>query len=341
MARLEFGVPVQLDGQVWFLSIKGLTVQQDVIISLGSQNVNASRGEMKHSGLNAVWQLNADATIFHIDLGQIAQEDLLKVSINSRENAFVSWSLRSPAGVEYQIDGLGLGRGASLQILELRTLGPGLAEVVARNQIPGYEQDDSVDNRLPQLVREAQMVAKSFELGNGFDSVVGIVDTTASMREQLNNGTVHRVLEAIRGVSSSISNAPFSAFFAGIPLPAEIWPTTDIPSLAASYASRFDKSFIQIPPLLELVPEILSGVRDNSLVYVVSDCWFYISQRTISLLEAKKCQLVVVQLLESSSDFHQIRFSHPRVETRPLLGFSSQTPVTKVLQGLAAVDSLV
>lgn len=341
MARLEFGVPVQLDGQVWFLSLKGLSAQQDVIIRVGSRQVNASRGELKYSGLEAVWQLNGDGTVFHIDLGMLSVDETLSLSITSREESFLSWALRSPTGIEYQIDGLAIGRGETLQILELSASSEGSAQIVARNQAPGLAQSEAVDARLPLQVREAQSIAKSLSLGEGFESVVAIVDTTASMREQLQNGNVHRVLEAIRGVSSSITNSPFSTFFAGIPAPAEVWPSTDIPALASSYASRFEKSFIQIPPLLELVPDTLGKIKDSALVYVISDCWFYISSRTIQLLDEKNIQLVLVQLLESSSDFHPIRFSHPRVETRPLLGLGAQTSLARILQALGSEESLV
>lgn len=341
MARLEFGVPVQLDGQVWFLAFKGLSAQQDVIIRAGSRQVNASRGELKYSGLESVWQLNSDATVFHIDLGKLSGDEALSISVTSREESFLSWIIRNPTGVEYQIDGLGIGRGETLQILELMHKSEGGAHVVAHNQTPGLDQSESVDTRLPLLVREAQSIAKSLSLGQGFDSVVAVVDTTASMREQLLNGNVHRVLEAIRGVSSSVTNAPFSTFFAGIPLPAEVWPSTDIPSLAATYASRFEKSFIQIPPLLELIPDTLARIQGNTIVYVVSDCWFYISQRTLQLLEEKNCQLVIVQLLESSSDFHAISFSHPLVTTRPLLGVKSQTSLARILQALGSDSALV
>ncbi len=340
MARLEFGVPVPLDGQVWFLTLKGLSVQQDVLIHLGDRAINASSGQLKHSGIDSVWQLNADATIFHIDLNQVSQSEPVQFSIVARESAFVSWSLRNPLGAEYQIDGLEISRGAELEILELRKNSETGAEVIARNQLPSSEHDSAIDNRLPQLVRESQAIAKSLGLGSGFDSVVGIVDTTASMREQLNNGTLHKVLEAIRGISSSITMSPFQLFFAGIPTPAEVWTTTDIPSLATGYSSRFDKNYIQIPPLLELVPDTLAGVQENSLVYVVSDCWFYVSQRTIQLLETKGCQLVLVQLLETSSDYHKIKFSHAQVATRPLIGFTAQTPVPRVLQGLAVGEGL-
>ena len=247
MARLEFGVPVQLEGQVWFLSFKGLGLQQDVVFEIGGQRINASRGELKHSGLDSIWQLNADATIFHLDIAQLSQEQAIKVFIDARETTFVSWSLRNPLGVEYQIDGFAVSRGNGLEVLEIRQRSQDSLQLTAKNHLPGIEPESNQDSRLPLLVREAQVISKSLALGAGFQNVVAVVDTTASMREQLGNGTVHRVLEAIRGVASSISMAPFQLFFAGIPLAAEVWATTDIPSLAIGFSSRFAGTQLCVP----------------------------------------------------------------------------------------------
>jgi hypothetical protein len=155
------------------------------------------------------------------------------------------------------------------------------------------------------------------------------------MRSLLNDGSVYKVTEAIRGVSSSISLEPFNLTFCGVPQAVEIWPTSDLGSISMAQAAYFAKTFVHVPPLLELVPEVLLTVEEKSLVFVVTDCSFYISQKTLQLLEEKDCALVILKLLINENDDLPLRFSNSRVFVRNLIGVNATTTPVKILEAMA------
>lgn len=334
MARLEFDVPVRLQEQIWFLQFNGLGLQQDLLLTINRLEKNLSVEPDPGKESDFIWRMVGNEKIYHLDLSLIPKDAQHVVfSVRSRESSFVSWSMRNPGGPYYQSDGLTTERNKTTNVLEILRLKNGTFELAARNQLPQSVQD--IDKRVPGEIRDVHRAALNLRIADGYSEVAAIVDTTASMRTLLKDGTVNKVAEAIRGISSSISPEPFKLSFSGLADSLEVWPTTDIGSITRTQAAYFNDSFVHVPPLLELVPEILLSVEEKTLVFVISDSWFYISERTLQLLEKKNSTLVILKLLISELDDLQLNFSHPRVHVRNLVGVSATTPPVKILEAIA------
>ena len=334
MARLEFDVPVRLQEHIWFLQFNGLGLQQDLLLTVNGNESNLSASTEPAKDTDFIWRMAADEKIYHLDLSLIPK-DLKQVvfSVRSRESSFVSWSMRNPGGPAYQTDGLTTERNKTTNVLEIIRLNNGTFELAARNQLPQSVQD--IDKRVPGEIRDVHRAALNLRIAEGYSEIAAIVDTTASMRTLLKDGTVNKVAEAIRGISSSISPETFKLSFSGLNDSLEVWPTTDISGITMAQAAYFSNTFVHVPPLLELVPELLLTVEEKTLVFVITDSWFYISDRTLQLLEQKNCSLVILKLLNSELDDLQLNFSHPRVHVRNLVGVSATTAAVKILEAIA------
>jgi hypothetical protein len=334
MARLDYDVPVRLQESIWFLQFSGLDFQQDLVLTMNDQQINLSAKNKNSKETEFLWDMGTNSDTFHLDLRLIPNDvNQIVFSINSREAAFVSWSIRNPGGPDYQTDGIQTERHSVMNVLEIFRINDGTFELAARHQLPN--PDHEVDSRIPGQIRDVQRAALTLKIGDGFDEIAAIVDTTASMRTLLNDGSVYRVAEAIRGVSSSITMEPFNLTFCGVPQAVEVWPTSDLGTISLSQANYFAKNFVHVTPLLELVPEALTQVKDKTLLFVVTDCSFYISQRTIELLEEKKCSLSILKLLNNETDDLPLRFQHERVKFRNLIGVNATTTPVKILEAMA------
>lgn len=334
MARIEFDVPVSLQENIWFLQFNGLGLQQDLLLTYNGTERNLSNTSEPPRESDFIWGMVGNEEIYHLDLSLIpADSQHIVFSVRSRESSFVSWTMRNPGGSAYQSDGFTTERNKTTNVLELTRLNSGKFELAARNQMSRSVQD--IDNRIPGEIRDVHRAALNLRIADGYSEVAAIVDTTASMRTLLKDGTVYKVSEAIRGISSSLNPEPFKLTFSGLPDALEVWPTTDIASLTMAQVAYFNKNFVHVPPLLELVPDILLSVEPKTLVFVITDSWFYISERTIGLVESKDCFLMILKVLKSELDDMQLNFSHERVSVRNLVGVTATTPAVKILEAIA------
>lgn len=338
MTRVDVDAPFRLNQSSWTLVFNGLNVNQDLIICAGAESQVLSDPDADISKFPYLYFVPGNRLAFHIDLSQVPGHIAnFSFQIVARSDAFVSWSMRSPEGTHFDSEGLRVFRGSHLEVLEISRKENW--EIRSRKLEVGIEPTPLKGNkRLPSSLRELHRLAGNLFLAEGASSVAVVVDSSASMLKIQHHKNFHNLLEALRAISLSVTLNPLKLRFAGITEPLEIGPLDTVSAEIDRDVLKGQHEFREVEPMMSLVPSVVDEgrlLKPGGKLFCVSDTWFFMGKELAEALERLDLEIVLIKILDHESEDEPVRFQHPRVRVRTIIGLEHLDSPSQILRELA------
>lgn len=338
MTRVDVDAPFRLSQDSWTLVFNGLNVNQDLIISAGDESQVLSDPDADLSAFPYLFFVPGNRLAFHVDLSQVPGNTAnFSFQIIARNDAFVSWSMRSPEGTHFDSEGLRVFRGSHIEVLEISRSANW--EIRSRKSEVGIELTPLKGNkRLPNSLRELHRLAGNLLLAEGATNVAVVVDSSASMLKIQHHKNFHNLLEALRAISLAVSLSPLKIRFAGITEPIEIGPLDTISAEIDRDVLKGQHEFREVEPMMSLVPGVVEEgklLKPGGKLFCVSDTWFFMGKELAAALERLDLEIVLIKILDHESEDEPVRFQHPRVRIRTIIGLEHLDSPTQILRELA------
>lgn len=338
MTRVDLEAPFRLDDTSWTIYFNGLDVNQDLLLIAGPDSILVSDPDADTSRVPFFSLIPGKRLAFHVDLAKIpASVQRFSFQISARKEAFLDWSVRAPSGTHFDSEGLRVFSGSHLEVLEISR--NEIWEIKSRRVEVGVEPIPlSGNRRLPETIRELHRLAGNLMLAHGSTNVAAVVDSSASMLKIQQHPNFHVLIEAIRAISLTVTFRPLQIRFAGISENVGIGPLDDVSRTLEGKVIKDHDEFREVEPMMTLVPSALSDsnlIAPGGKLYCLSDTWFFMGKDLGDRLEELDISLVLVKILQNEQEDEPIRFSHPRVTMKTLIGLEQLENASTVLRNLA------
>lgn len=338
MTRISYDAPFRLLGSSWTLFINGLDVNQDLFFHSNSKRFLLSDPGANFDEVGFISPVAGKRLAFHIDLEKIPSSvTSFSFQVSARTQAHLDWYFRAPDGKHYDSEGILLLPGVDLEILDFRKSQEWLL-TSRRRDLKSSTSTPANNLRLPENLRQLHLLAGNLHLADEASEVAVVIDSSASMLKIQKDPSFLALIEALRAVSLTVSLRPLKIRVAGHPDQVELGPLDNAGASLARLISTDQDLYREIEPMMALVPRMVNDegfIRGNGKLFCVSDCWFYISQDFADLLETRGIELVLVKLLTEESGDEQVRFRHPRVSTKVIIGLDALRTPESFLRELA------
>jgi hypothetical protein len=253
--------------------------------------------------------------------------------LNTTSHGPFAWSvIGHTTDEEYQSDAITVGLNLSCYLLRLTRAGekweieniniPVLAGGVVG--IPMY--------LVAEEVRPAAQYAAFRNLAKGKKHFSALIDLTASMSPWLEVNAHMRCIEAVSAVAATVTRKYLSVSLNGL-VSVEVEPGSAGRALLTSEIKSLVSHNLVSKPLHSLIPELISKLEADSVLYVISDEVPAILPEAIAQLEAKQVTLNLI-LLGNDSVLPRIPWSK-NLNVNAIGDVDIDTPVEKILDAMA------
>jgi hypothetical protein len=338
MTRVDLDTPYSLTSKSWSLYINGLDINQDLLFESNGKTMLISDPDANFSSLGFLSPIPGNRMAFHIDLSRVpANCSEFSLLISARREAFMDWYLKSPEGHHFDAEGLRIFSGDKFKILEF---GKSADWALRSRKIDLTQPEDAPaqNRRLPENLRELHQLAANLDLAPGVEDVAVVVDSSASMLEVQRDPKFLLLVQAVQAISLTVSLEPLKIRFAGLKKVLKLGPLDDLEELVSPAIRLEGGAYREVEPMMNLVPSSLSNfglVQPGGRLYCISDTWFFISSELAGELESKNISLVIIKLVDSETEDEPIRFVHPNVSLKTVVGLEKFTSADAILRALA------
>jgi hypothetical protein len=318
--------------------VNGIDLNQDLLFRANGKTMLISDPDADFASLGFLTSIPGGRLAFHLDLSRVpANCTEFSLQLVSRREAFVDWFIKSPEGLNFDAEGLRLFNGSEIEFLEFSRE----KDWVLRSRKLDLTQpsDAATQNRrLPDNLRELHQLAANLQLAAGATDVAVVIDSSASMLKVQRSPRFLSLIRALQAVSLTVSLASLKLRFAGVKKILQLGPLDDLESLVQPVLRGEGGEYREVEPMMNLVPSALTEmnlVKSGGRIYCVSDTWFYIGAELARELSERNVSLVLIKLLASETEDEPVRFSHPNVILKTVVGLEQMSSPEAIIKALA------
>ena len=334
MAKIATGTKQLLSDPLVTLSWSGLGSNDELEIRLDETVISLSSLALDDALVSFMRRPNNQKDDFQIALSKVPKDiKVISFVLNTTSHGPFAWSvIGHTTDEEYQSDAIIVGLNLSCYLLRLTRAGekweieniniPVLAGGVVG--IPMY--------LVSEEVRPAAQYAAFRNLAKGKKHFSALIDLTASMSPWLEVNAHMRCIEAVSAIAATVTRKYLSVSLNGL-VSVEVEPGSEGRALLNSEIKSLVSHNLVSKPLHSLIPEMISELETDSVLYVISDEIPAILPETISQLETKKVALNMI-LLGNDSVLPRLAESE-YLKVSAVGDVERDTPVEKVLDAMA------
>lgn len=302
MAKTVPNKPQNLRDSQWLLSWQGST-RTDVISALIDGRENRVSPFEKSGEIAVFAKPDNQSNGLLLDLGRVPTGiQSIDFSFDVIEEGDRAWTIEGlGTGEIWQNESVKVPADAPCLVLTLERTQDGWT-VTAREKVLGEQADVAVDDRIPDTYRELVARATARGLGQQSGHFFALLDITPNMESALSDGTVASILNCIVAIGASRNNRPLEVSFHGL---SDLRVSVD-DDLERSYASVLKEALEErqtAKPLHTLVPSVCSALKQNSMLYVITNSMFFVEDDLFEDLERTDSVLQILLLGEEPPKF--------------------------------------
>lgn len=334
MAKIATGSKQLLSDHLITLSWSGFGSNDELEIHLDGESTSLSSLQIDEKLQSFMRRINVQKDDFQIALKKVpASVKVLNFVLNTTSHGPFAWSVVGhTTDDEFQSDAITVGLNLSCYLLRLTRSGdkweieniniPVLAGGVAG--VPMY--------LVTEEVRPAAQYAAFRNLAAGKKNFTALIDLTASMAPWLQANAHMICMEAVSAVAATVTRKHVPVSLNGLKT-VEVEPGLTGQNFLQSEIKALVSHNLVSKPLHSLIPDMVSNLDNESVIYVISDEVPAILPKTIALLEEKKISLNLI-VLGADSVIPRLQDSES-IKVSAAGDVDRETPVEKILDAMA------